>query len=278
MYLESSSGIVRSASAVDRCLCSSLTSSSSYAGLRAAAMSVALMRQSVTLGSPLVATPMAETTPNVLTPDLADSMRRSHTPEMRSKEPTHVPPNLCTSCPDPRSTPPELDGAEAGSATAARTGAARSGDALTTFTTFLSALRPANGDRRDPAYIAGWATEVDIAAIGDFRSVFHSCGSSRGGSHRACKLRVTMCASATCTSRTTREGVIDVRSLFRGWEDTGGRGVPFGVAGGPARLTERPIHETRFFGGNSAAFLYAKQHVCSYMTRLTMINELRTRN
>ena len=48
--------------------------------------------------------------------------------------------------------------------------------------------------------------------------------------------------------------------------------------GGPARLTERPIHETRFFGGNSAAFLYAKQHVCSYMTRLTMINELRTRN
>ena len=104
------------------------------------------------------------------------------------------------------------------------------------------------------------------------------CGSSRGGSHRACKLRVTMCASATCTSRTTREGVIDVRSLFRGWEDTGGRGVPFGVAGGPARLTERPIHETRFFGGNSAGFISAKHHVCSYMTRLIMINELRTRN
>ena len=72
----------------------------------------------------------------------------------------------------------ELDGAEAGSATAARTGAARSGDALTTFTAFLSALRPANGDRRDPAYIAGWATEVDIAAIGDFRSVaaLHAVG------------------------------------------------------------------------------------------------------
>ena len=232
MYLDSSSGIVRSASAVDRCLCSSLTSSSSYAGLRAAAMSVALMRQSVTLGSPLVATPMAETTPNVLTPDLADSIRRSHTPEMRSNEPTHVPPNLCTSWPDPRSTPPELDGAEAGSTTAARTGAARTGDALTTFTAFLSALRPANGDRRDPAYIAGWATEVDIALICDLRSVFHSCGSSRGGSHRACKLGVTMCASATCTSRTTREGVIDVRSLFRGWEDTGGRGVPFASPGG----------------------------------------------
>ena len=147
MYLVSSSGMVRSASAVDRCLCSSLTSSSSYAGLRAAAMSVALMRQSVTLGSPLVATPMAETTPKVFTPDLADSMRRSHTPEMRSKEPTQVPPNLCTSWPDPRSTPLTPPGAEAGSATAARAGAARTRAGLTTFAT-LGGSRRAKSDRR----------------------------------------------------------------------------------------------------------------------------------
>ena len=79
-----------------------------------------------------------------------------------------------------------------------------------------------------------------------------------------------MCASATCTSRTTREGVIDVRSLFRGWEDTGGRGVPFGVAGGPARLTERPIHETRFFGESGR--IYFCEAACLLVQERTIIS------
>ena len=118
MYASNSFWSVSSASAVVWCLCSSLTSSSRYAGSREEAMSVALMRQSVTLGSPLLATPIALTIPNVFTPLLALSMSRSQQPEMRSAEPTHVPPNLCTSYPEPRSTPPDPAGAGAGSATA----------------------------------------------------------------------------------------------------------------------------------------------------------------
>mmetsp|Transcript_36478 Transcript_36478/g.90000 ORF Transcript_36478/g.90000 Transcript_36478/m.90000 type:complete len:261 (+) Transcript_36478:2247-3029(+) len=117
MYAASSSGLVSSSSAVVRCLTSSFSSSRPYAGLRDDAMSVALMRQSVTLGSLLLMTPMADTTPNVFTPLLALLISRSQHPLMRSALPTHVPPNLCTSQPEPRATGPASGQATVGPTT-----------------------------------------------------------------------------------------------------------------------------------------------------------------